>query len=384
MFVLRRAGHSVRFSFELLRRAAPIAAVAVAALSACKESADPEPVAALVGLNPTDSVRLGKPRAFQVEPRDANGNRLTGRTVTWTSLNPNIIAIDAGGSATGVALGSTVITARSGDVSVTSNVLVQPPVTSVVLLPGSSTLQVNATRQMTVALTGANGQSIAGRAIFYSSSSPSVASVNGSGVVAGVATGRATISAESPLDGISGTATVDVVPIAVASISITPPGAQTAFQGLTLQLAATLRDANGTILTGRTVSWTSSNPSIASVSSSGLVSGLALGTAQITAESEGVIGSTSVTVAPRPVATVALTPNPGSVRVGQSMQMSLDIRDSNGNQLTTAGRTVVWDSSNKPVATVTDGVVNGISVGSATISVTVDGKSASVVLTVNP
>ena len=371
--------HVLRWSRLVL----PGCLLATAVFTGCKEAAEPEPVDRIVGFAANDSVRLGKTKTFQVETVDKNGKKLTGRTITWTSLNPNVIAVDGNGVITGVAIGATIITARSGNASATTNVVVQPAVTSVVLTPGSSTLQVNATRQMNVAVTGANGQSIAGRLVTYSSSSTSVATVNASGVVSGVATGRATITAESTLDQVSGTATVDVVPVSVASIAITPPGAQTAFQGLTLQLAATLRDGSGNILTGRTVSWTSSNPSIASVTA-GLVTGVALGNVQITAESEGVVGSTTVTVAPRPVATVTLSPNPASVKIGQSTQLSLDLRDANGNQLTTAGRTVVWDSSNKPVATVTDGVVNGISNGSATISVTVDGKPAAVVVSVTP
>jgi uncharacterized protein YjdB len=393
MHVLRCSHRSLRSAFGALRlnsvahrltRALPLGLLSAAALTACKEAADPEPVASIIGLNPTDSVRLGKTRGFQVETRDASGNKLTGRTITWTSLNPNVVAVDANGVATGLAIGSTVVTARSGNASATTDVTVQPLATSLVLLPGSSTLQVNASRQMTVALTGANGQSIAGRLVTYSSSNASVATVNASGVVVGVAPGRATITGESPLDQVSGTATVDVIPVAVTSISITPPGAQTAYQGLTLQLAATLRDASGTILNGRTVSWTSSNPSIATVTSSGLVTGVSLGQVQITAESEGVTGATTVTVAPRPVATVSLTPSPASVKVGQSTQLSLDIRDANGNQLTTTGRTVTWDSSNKPVATVVDGVVTGVSVGTANISVTVDGKPATIVVSVTP
>ena len=393
MHVLRCSRRSLRSAFGSLRlisvsrsltRALPLALVSAAALTACKEAADPEPVASIVGLNATDSVRLGKTRTFQVETRDADGNRLTGRTVTWTSLDPNIVAIDGNGVATGVGLGATVITARAGTASATSNVLVQPLATSLVLLPGSSTLQVNATRQLNVALTSANGQSIGGRLVTYSSSNALVASVNASGVVVGVAPGRATITGESQLDQVSGTATVDVVPVLVGSISIIPPGSQTAFQGLTLQLAAVVKDASGNILNGRTVSWTSSNTSIASVTSTGLVTGVALGNAQITAESEGVTTATTVTVAPRPVATIALTPSPATVKVGQSIQMSLDLRDASGNQLTTTGRTVVWDSSNKPVATVSDGVVTGVSAGNANISVTVDGKPATVVVTVNP
>jgi len=114
------------------------------------------------------------------------------------------------------------------------------------------------------------------------------------------------------------------------------------------------------------------------------VTAASLGVVQITAESEGVTASVTVTVQPRPVASVGLAPNPGSVKMGALVQMSLDLRDANGNQLATIGRVVTWDSSNKPVATVQDGVVTGVSPGSATITVTVDGRSASAIVTVTP
>jgi trimeric autotransporter adhesin len=211
-----------------------------------------------------------------------------------------------------------------------------------------------------------------------------VATVNSSGTVVGVSIGRAIINAQAVQDQVNGTSTIDVVQVPVARVDISPAGAQTVFQGLSLQLATTLRDASGNILTGRAVSWTTSNPSVATVSSSGLVAGVALGTVQITAESEGVLGFVTVSVQPRPVATVALSPSPGSLKVGSQLQLNLDLRDSNGNQLSTAGRTVTWDSSNKPVATVQDGVVTGVSTGNATITVTVDGKPASAVVSVTP
>jgi len=239
-------------------------------------------------------------------------------------------------------------------------------------------------KTLTVALSDKDGQAVAGRTVVFSSSNPAIATVNASGIVVGIAVGTVTISGVAYLDQVTGTATVTVVPVAVAQVAISPAGAQTVFQGLTLQLSATTRDAGGVILSGRPVNWTTSNPAVATVSASGVVTGGALGSAQITAESEGIASSVSVTVSPRPVATVGLTPNPGSVRVGSALQMSLDLRDANGNQLTTAGRAVVWDSSNRPVASVQDGVVTGFATGTATITVTVDGKPASAVVTVTP
>ena len=375
--------HVLRSS-RVSRAILPLATMAIASLAACKEAADPAKVAAIVGMASVDSVRLGKTYGFVVETRDASGNKLTGRKLSWSSLNPNVATVDANGVVTGVVVGATVITARADGITGTTNMTVQPLVASVVLSPSATSVQINASRTLTVTVSDKNGLALAGRAVAFSSSSPNVATVNGSGTVVGVSQGRAIITGQAVQDQVSGTSTVDVVQVSVASVAITPAGSQTVPQGLTLQLAATLRDGSGNILTGRTVSWTTSNAGIATVSSGGLVTGAALGSVQITAECEGVTSSVTVNVQPRPVATVTLGPNPGGLTVGQQLQMSLDIRDANGNQLSTVGRTITWDSANKPVATVQDGVVSGVSAGSATITVTVDGKPASAVVNVTP
>ena len=367
-----------------LRVAMALMAVSVASLAACKEAADPPRVASLTGLNSSDSVRLGKTLQLLFEMRDASGNKITGRRVTWTSLNPTVATVDANAVVTGVGYGFSTITGVVDDATATTQILVQPAVTTVLVLPPNNSIAVGANKTLSVAMTDKDGLTIGGRAVSFSSSNPAIATVNASGTVVGVALGSVTITASSLLDQVSGNASVQVVPVSVANVSISPAGAQTVFQGLTLQLSATTRDAGGTILTGRPVNWTTSNSAVATVSAGGLVTGVGLGSAQITAESEGATGSVSITVAPRPVATVALTPNPASVKVGSAVQMSLDLRDSNGNQLNTVGRTVTWDSSNKPVATVQDGVVNGAAVGTATITVTVDGRSASAIVNVTP
>ena len=367
-----------------LRVAMALMAVSVASLAACKEAADPPRVASLTGLNSSDSVRLGKTLQLLFEMRDASGNKITGRRVTWTRLNPTVTTDDANAVVTGLGYGFSTITGVVDDATATTQILVQPAVTTVLVLPPNNSIAVGANKTLSVAMTDKDGLTIGGRAVSFSSSNPAIATVNASGTVVGVALGSVTITASSLLDQVSGNASVQVVPVSVANVSISPAGAQTVFQGLTLQLSATTRDAGGTILTGRPVNWTTSNSAVATVSAGGLVTGVGLGSAQITAESEGATGSVSITVAPRPVATVALTPNPASVKVGSAVQMSLDLRDSNGNQLNTVGRTVTWDSSNKPVATVQDGVVNGAAVGTATITVTVDGRSASAIVNVTP
>src|SRR5690349_2940062 len=268
-----------------------VAVIGGLTLAGCKEAQDPEKVASIVGLNATDSVRLGKTITLQVEPRDAAGNKLTGRKLNWSSFNPQIATVDANGNVTGVLLGSSLITVRADAASAQTTVLVQPLVASVVLSPSSQSVPVGAGRNLTVTVSDKDGRAIAGRLVIFSSSNPAIATVNASGTVTGISVGRAVISAFAVQDQVTGTATVDVIQVPVQSVAISPAGAQTVFQGLTLQLAATVKDANNNILNGRTISWTTSNPAIATVSSTGVVTGAALGNAQITVECEGVTSS---------------------------------------------------------------------------------------------
>jgi len=114
--------------------------------------------------------------------------------------------------------------------------------------------------------------------------------------VTAVGAGTAQIVATS--EGRSGSATLTVTapaPAPVASVAVSLSSASLV-AGLTTQATATLRDAAGNILTGRTIAWTSSAPSVATVSSTGVVTTLVAGTAQITATSEGRSGSAMMTV----------------------------------------------------------------------------------------
>jgi hypothetical protein len=88
---------------------------------------------------------------------------------------------------------------------------------------------------------------------------------------------------------------VNGTPAPVAQVTVAPASASVA-SGATKQLTATLRDASGNVLTGRTVSWGSSNLSGATVSATGLVTGVAPGSATVTATSEGKTGTAAVTI----------------------------------------------------------------------------------------
>src|SRR5207245_2656404 len=116
------------------------------------------------------------------------------------------------------------------------------------------------------------------------------------------------------------------------------------------QLSATPKDAAGNVLAGRAVAWASSNPALATVSASGLVTGVAAGAVTITATSEGQSGTASVTVANVPVATVTVSPTAPNMYVGGTVQLTATLKDASGNLL--AGRTVTWTTSSGAVATV--------------------------------
>ncbi len=225
-----------------------------------------------------------------------------------------------------------------------------------------------------------NGASIAVGALTWSSSANNIATVGAGGDVTAVATGSAQITATST-SGRSGSAQVTVLPAPVASVRIAP-AVSSILLGASQQLTATTLDAAGATLTGRTVTWTSSDPTRATVSVAGLVTGVATGTTTVTATSEGRSATLALTVLPVPVATVTLSPTQATLRVGETQQFSATTRDASGNLL--AGRPVTWTTSDPTRATVSAlGVATAVAVGAATITATSEGRSASVVVTVS-
>jgi hypothetical protein len=169
----------------------------------------------------------------------------------------------------------------------------QVAVASVALTPPSNTLEVAQTVQLSAAPKDASGNVLSGRAIAWSSSSTGIASVNAAGLVTAVAPGSATIFATS--ENKSGSAAITVTAIPVNAVTVTPP-TSTLVVGGTVQLTAATTDAGGHPLTGRTIAWVSTTPSVATTSNSGLVTAVAVGTTNITATSEGKADTTQITV----------------------------------------------------------------------------------------
>ena len=112
-------------------------------------------------------------------------------------------------------------------------------------------------------------------------------------IQAGADTGQSLVIAA--VGTLADTAFINVTSQPVGSIVVAPADASVA-AGATVQLQATVKDANGATLTGRKISWSSSDGSIATVSGSGLVSGVAAGSATVTATCEGHTATANITV----------------------------------------------------------------------------------------
>src|SRR6266513_2640794 len=308
----------------------------------------PAAVASVTVSPATASIWVGQTDQLTATPKDSAGGTLTGRTVTWTSSNTSVATVSSSGLVTSGVPGTATITATSegkaGSAVVTATSV---PVASVAVSPGAASIRVGQTVQLAATPKDSSGSTLAGRTVTWASGDTTVARVSPSGLVTGVAPGTASIIATS--EGKSGTAAITMTTVPVASVAVSPATAGLQV-GQTVQLTAAPKDSAGIALTGRAVTWTSSNSAMATVSSSGLVKGVAPGTATITATSEGKAGSAAVTVTLVPVASVVVSPAAATVAVGQTVQLTATPQDSAGGTLT--GRTVTWTSSNTSVATV--------------------------------
>jgi acetyl esterase/lipase/uncharacterized protein YjdB len=340
------------------------AQVRVRAIGGTRFSIVPSPATILVGTRARMSALV----------HDAAGHS-TDAAVAWTSSDPAVAAIAADGEVTAVALGVTTISAMGDGETVTAQLAVSAtPVASVELTPVSTSIPLGNVVAFSAVAKDAGGNVLPGRIITYRTSDPRKAVICADGLATGSGEGVVTITAES--EGQSDTATLTVTPAAVATVSVTP-GSATIGSGATVQLAASVKDAYGIVLTGRAVSWSTSAPGVATVSQSGLVTGVGGGQATITATSEGRSGTSQITVTAGGgggVATVQITPGSAMVAAGGGkVQLTATVRDGNGAVIPNSA--VTWTSNGTAASVSSTGLVTGSALGSVTITASSGGKS---------
>jgi uncharacterized protein YjdB len=258
-----------------------------------------------------------------------------------------------------------------------------PPaaVASVAVDPATVGLTTGKTQQVTATPRDAQGNPLAGRAVTWASGNTGIATVTQAGLITAIAPGNTNVTATS--EGKLGTVAVTVTAPAVGSVSITP-NAATVSVAATTPLSVTVRDVNDGVVQNAAVTWSSDKPLTASVSQSGVVTGLIPGTATVTASSGGKTGTAAITVQLAPVATVTVTPSKLNLRDRNGERtgtLTATLRDILGNELD--GRMVTWASSNTQVATVTQaGVVTAQNRGDVTVTATSEGKSGTAAVSV--
>ncbi|HUY94091.1 MAG TPA: Ig-like domain-containing protein [Terracidiphilus sp.] len=245
---------------------------------------------------------------------------------------------------------------------------------SIRVTAASPSIVVNATDQFVANAIDTNGNTMSGIAFTWASSATGVATINSVGLATGVAAGSAQITASA--GGItSGPAALAVTPPVVATIAVLPAAPSIAL-GATQQFSATAKDSSGNTISGLTFTWASSATSVATIDNSGLATGVAAGTAQITASAGGVTSSpAALTVTPPVVATIAVLPAAPSIALGATEQFSATAKDSSGN--TISGLTFTWASSATSVATIDNsGLATGVAAGTAQITASAGGVTS--------
>lgn len=288
-----------------------------------------------------------------IKPSDA-----TNQTVSWKSSASSIASVSSSGTVTAKKLGTATITVSTadGNFKKTCKVEVVKKVKSVELDKSSATLYLGKTLTLkaTVSPSGATNS-----AITFTSDNKNVLTVSSKGVVTPVAPGTATVTVKTADGGYTDTCKI-TVKRAVTSIALDKTSAEIKSDE-TLKLKATIKPSNAT---DKTVTWSSSNKKVATVSSKGVVTPVGKGTATITAKSENGLKATCKVTVYQVVTGVKLSET-ASVYAGEKLTLKASVVPSDANE-----QTVTWSSSNSSVAKVsTKGVVTGVKAGTAVITV---------------
>ena len=206
----------------------------------------------------------------------------TNKSVTWSTSNSTIATVSTSGLVTGKAAGSAIITVTTVDGAKTATCAVtvtstNVSVTGVTVNPTTASIAVNATSQLTATVAPSNATN---KSVTWTTSNSTIATVSTTGLVTGKAAGSAIITVTTVDGAKTATCAVTVTStnVSVTGVTVNPTTALIAVNA-TSQLTATVAPSNAT---NTSVTWSTSNSTVATVSSTGLVTGKVVGTATIT------------------------------------------------------------------------------------------------------
>ncbi|BCN30416.1 Ig-like domain-containing protein [Anaeromicropila herbilytica] len=313
------------------------------------------PVAGITLDSTAKSIAVGKSEriTYTITPTNASNN-----AVTWTSTNPAVAAVSSTGYVTGVAVGQTVIIARTTDGNYMQycTVTVTTKPTGIALDQAEITVKKDAFAYLNATLTPTNASE---NSIIWSSTDDKVATVTQAGKVAGKAAGTALIVAKDAA-GNSAYCKVTVVE-SVEGITLNY-SKKSMKKGNTFKLKVTFKP---TTATNKKVKWSTSDKSIATIASDGTVKGMKGGVAVITAKSvDGNLADTCIVTVKESVTKIKLNQSYYKLGKGKSYTLKATVYNS-----TATNKTVRWKSSKPSVATVNSrGKITGKRLGYTTIT----------------
>ncbi len=209
-------------------------------------------------------------------------NNASNQNVTWSTSNSGIATVSNTGVVTGISAGAVTITVTTADGgrTATATITVQTAIVSVngvSVSPNSSTINTGNTTSLVVSVFPNNASN---QNVTWSTSNSGIATVSNTGVVTGVSAGTATITVTTADGGRTATATITVQTaiVSVTGVSVSPTS-RTIDIGNTTSLTATVSPNNAS---NQNVTWSTSNSGIATVSNTGVITGVSAGTATIT------------------------------------------------------------------------------------------------------
>lgn len=288
------------------------------------------------------------------------------RGVTFESSNTAVATVSASGLVTAKGPGSATITVAAKDGSgkkATCTVTVTQPVKGVTVSPSSVVIQKDNVQKLTASVVPENATN---KKLIYKSSNETVAVVSNDGIITARSEGWATITVCSEENqAIYGTCTVKVgLPVYVTKITLDTTNV-TMWAGATRQLGVSIEPANADI---KNVTYGSSNPDVATVSSNGLITAKKKGTATITVTATDGSGKSAscAVIVKQPVTGIQITPNGFTLVKGDVKDLKANVSPADADN-----PDVIWTSSNTNIAAVSSkGQVTAVNEGSCVITAT--------------
>jgi trimeric autotransporter adhesin len=332
------------------------------------------------------SIAVGTQQQFTATGTFDDGSTQVLVSALWSSSATSVLTVDANGLGVAVGTGTSTVTVTSGTISQSASMTVtSATLVSLAITPANSTMPVGATKQFTATGTFSdNSTQDMTHSVLWSSSAPTVATINGSGLATSLQTGSTTIAAT--WGSISQTTTLTVSNVSLVSIAISPSNPHLT-AGTSLKFTAVGTYSDGSTATLVNVSWRSSKNSIGNVRSSGILHAKKGGTLTLTATASGVSGSTTVTIGTGTLVSVTITPTNPTVATGSTQPFVATGTFSDGSTQDISINSH-WSSTVPAVATIANAPVNAglattFSTGTTTIGVNHSGITNTTNLFVN-